>query len=105
MNKLLSFIVVSFLLSGTVHAGTWADGWGETPGEALESAVDSAIKAVETRGSGCYSGKIRYQGKVKDLYHFQALYHHHTGSCGQKSSDKKWFEKTATDLIDKATGE
>jgi hypothetical protein len=70
-------------------AGGWAQGYGETPEKGIESAMKAAEAIVKSRGKGCVGpGKsggeaIRYIGKEKDLYKFEALYSHHNGSCGK----------------------
>jgi hypothetical protein len=54
--------------------------------------MDNATRIVASQHAGCVGpGKsggdtVRYLGKEKGLYKFEAVYSHHNGSCGIKKS-------------------
>lgn len=88
----LLFMVASALLGNVAYAEGWATGYGETPEKAIQSAMDSAAKIVASLHAGCVGpGKkggdtVRYVGKEKGLYKFEAVYSKHNGSCGISKS-------------------
>ena len=80
------------LFAGVAYAGDWAQGFGETPTEAIDNALKVAEKIVKSVGKGCVGpgkdgGKaVRYVGKTGDLYEFEAFYSHQDGSCGKRKT-------------------
>jgi len=84
--------VTLLFFAGASYAEDWAQGYGETPTEAIDNALKAAERIVASRGKGCVGpGKsggpaVRYIGKERGLYKFEAVYSHHDGSCGKRKS-------------------
>jgi hypothetical protein len=104
----IAFVTIISLLSfgSPAIAGSFADGYGETLKEAMESALETANEAIRSRGEGCiseYNGNIFHNLSKQniggtEIWYIQAHYSHHAGSCNQDSRDEKWLREQVNKL-------
>ena len=78
-----------FLFSGSVNAGGWAKGYGDTVEEATENATIKAKREIASRGAGCLSGQIRLTKEEYGRWAVEVHYYQHYGSCDRRG-DYNW---------------